>query len=62
VGEVDQLNDAVHHRVPQGDEGVDRAKGQGVHKLVDAQHGEGEREEEGNDARQTKGANEATRA
>ena len=40
MGEVDQLNDAVDHGVAEGDEGVDGAKGEGVHELVDAQNGQ----------------------
>ena len=28
VGEVDQLDDAVHHRVAEGDQGVERTRDQ----------------------------------
>jgi hypothetical protein len=34
VGEVDQLDDAVHHRVAQGDQRVDRAEGQRIEELL----------------------------
>ena len=33
VGEVDELDDPVDHRVAEGDEGVDRADRQGVDEL-----------------------------
>jgi len=32
VGEVDELQDAVHHRVAQGDEGIQGADGQSINK------------------------------
>ncbi len=35
VREIDQLDDAVDHRVAQRDEGIDRADGQRVHQLLD---------------------------
>jgi hypothetical protein len=35
VGEVDELDDPVDHRVAQGDEGVDRADRQRVRDLLD---------------------------
>ena len=35
VGEVDELDDPVDHRVAEGDQGVDRADRQGVDRLLD---------------------------
>ena len=38
MGEVDELDDPVDHRVAEGDERVDRAEGQEVLELLDAEH------------------------
>jgi hypothetical protein len=35
MGKVDQLYDAVHHGVPQGDQGIDTTQGQTVDELLD---------------------------
>ena len=35
VGEVDELDDPVDHRVAEGDEGVDRADREGVDGLLE---------------------------
>jgi hypothetical protein len=34
VGEVDQAEDAVHHRVSERDQGVDRARGNPVQQIL----------------------------
>ena len=39
VGEVQQLEDPVHHRVPEGDQGVDGAEREPVHHLLDEEVG-----------------------
>ena len=39
VGEVDELHDAVHHRVAQGDQGVDEAQLQPVDDVLREQRG-----------------------
>jgi len=35
MGKVDQLDDAVHHRVSEGDQGKDRTVGQPKNQLLD---------------------------
>ena len=46
VGKVDQLDDAVHHGVPKGDQRVDGAEGEGINKLH-GRHGNKERDGDG---------------
>ncbi|MNT14068.1 hypothetical protein D3C72_1490590 [compost metagenome] len=35
VGEVDHANDAVHHRVADGDQGIGAADGQSINQLLE---------------------------
>jgi hypothetical protein len=43
--EVDQLNNSVNHGVAEGDQGIDRTERHGVHKLVDPEHAQSQRQE-----------------
>ena len=57
MGEVDQLDDAVDHRVAEGHEGVDRPERHRVHELRNAQRKErkDERDDEDDDRTQLLG-------